>query len=80
MNHDPKRPRKLLMHRREMHTFAGRAQEKGLALVPLEMYFRRGKAKVLLGLCRGRKVSDKRDAMRKADTQREISRAMRGRR
>lgn len=80
MNHDPKRPRKLLLHRREIDHFAGKAHEKGLTLVPLKMYFKRGRAKVLLGLCRGRRLHDKREALKKADTQREISRAMRGRR
>ena len=52
-NHNPKRPRKLLMHRREMKKFAGRAFEKGLTLVPLKMYFKEGRAKVLMGICRG---------------------------
>lgn len=80
MNHEPKRSRKLLLHRREIEKFAGKAHEKGLTLVPLKMYFKRGRAKVLLGLCRGRKLHDKREAMKKADTQREISRAMRTRR
>ena len=79
MNHDPKRTRKLLLHRREIGTFAGKAHEKGLTLVPLKMYFKRGKAKLLLGLCRGRRVHDKREALKKADTQREISRVMRSR-
>lgn len=79
MNHDPKRPRKLLMHRREIRKFADKAKEKGLTLVPLKMYFLKGRAKVLLGLCRGKKLHDKREAMKKADTQREIGRAMRRR-
>lgn len=79
MNHDPKRPRKLLLHRREIANFAGKAKEKGLTLVPLKMYFKRGKAKLLLGLCRGRQLHDKREALKKADTKREISRAMRSR-
>ena len=79
MNHDPKRARKLLLHRKEIDNFAGKAHEKGLTLVPLKMYFKRGKAKLLLGLCRGRRVHDKREALKKADTQREISRVMRSR-
>ena len=79
-NHDPRRPRKLLMHRRELHRFAQRAYEKGLTLVPLKMYFNeRGIAKVLMGLCRGKKLHDKREALKKADMQRDIQRAMRGR-
>jgi SsrA-binding protein len=80
MNHNPKRPRKLLMHRREIHKFAGQAHEKGLTLVPLRMYFKEGRAKLLLGLCRGRKLHDKREALKKADSQRDIQRAMRHRR
>ena len=77
MNHDPKRPRKLLLHRREIDKFANKAHEKGLTLVPLKMYFKKGRAKVLLGLCRGKKLHDKREALKKADTKREIARAMR---
>ena len=79
MNHAAKRPRKLLLHRSEISKFAGQAHEKGLTLVPLKMYFKQGRAKVLLGLCRGKKIHDKREAMKKADTQREISRTMRNR-
>ena len=75
-NHDPRRPRKLLMHRREVERFAKRANEQGLALVPLKMYFKRGRAKVLLGICRGRKTHDKREAMKKAEADRNIRRAM----
>jgi SsrA-binding protein len=78
-NHDPKRPRKLLMHRREVLKFANRAFEQGLTLVPLRMYFKEGRAKILLGLCRGRKLHDKRQAIKKADVNREIQRAMRRR-
>ncbi len=79
-NHEPKRPRKLLLHRGEIQKFAGQAHEKGLTLVPLRLYFSpRGKAKVLLGLCRGRKLHDKREVVKKAETQRELSRAYRRR-
>jgi SsrA-binding protein len=78
-NHDPKRPRKLLMHRREVLKFANRAFEQGLTLIPLRMYFKEGRAKVLLGLCRGRKLHDKRENIKKADMKREIERAMRRR-
>lgn len=77
-NHDPKRPRKLLLHRREIQKFAGLAHEKGLTLVPLKLYFNvRGIAKLMLGLCRGRKLHDKREALKKADNQRDIQRALR---
>lgn len=79
-NHPPKRPRKLLVHQRELRKFAGKAHEKGLTLVPLKMYFnQRGIAKVLIGLCRGRKLHDKREAKRKAEVKRDLQRAMRGR-
>jgi SsrA-binding protein len=79
-NHDPKRPRKLLMHQRELRRFANKAHEKGLTLVPLRMYFnQRGVAKVLMGLCRGRKLHDKRELLKKADMKREMERALRRR-
>ena len=73
-NHVPKRPRKLLLHRREIKRFAHRAYEQGLTLVPLKMYFKRGRAKVLMGICRGRARHDKREAMKKAEARREMAR------
>lgn len=77
-NHAPKRPRKLLVHKRELLKFANRAKEKGLTLVPLKLYFtERGFAKVLLGLGKGKKLHDKRETMKKADMKRDIDRAMR---
>jgi SsrA-binding protein len=76
-NHEPKRRRKLLLHRREIDKFAGRAYEKNLTLVPLKMYFKEGRAKVLLGICKGKKAYDKRESIKKSDMQRDISRAMR---
>jgi SsrA-binding protein len=79
MNHAPRRPRKLLLHRREIRKFASQAFEKGLTLVPLKVYFKRGVAKVLLGVCRGRKLHDKREKMKQATVRREIDRAMRRR-
>ena len=66
-NHKPKRERKLLLHRREIQRFAMRAYEKGLTLVPLKMYFKEGRAKVLLGLCKGKQDFDKRSAQKKAE-------------
>lgn len=77
MNHDPKRSRKLLLHRREIRKFAARAHEEGLTLAPLKVYFKQGVAKILLGLCRGRKTHDKREVLKKRDMQRDIQRAMR---
>jgi SsrA-binding protein len=73
-NHNPRRPRKLLMHRREVKRFAHRAFEKGLTLVPLEMHFKRGLAKVVLGICRGKQQHDKREAMKKSQAQRDMAR------
>lgn len=78
-NHEPKRPRKLLLHRREIRKFASKAYEKGLTLVPLKLYFKEGKVKVLLGICKGKKLFDKRETMKKATMQREIDRALRRR-
>jgi len=75
-NHKPKRDRKLLLHRREIKRFAMRAYEKGLTLVPLKMYFKEGKAKVLMGLCKGRQEFDKRDAKKKAEAMRGLRMSM----
>jgi SsrA-binding protein len=80
MNHKPKRPRKLLLHRREIGKFAGKASERGFTLVPLRMYFRRGRAKVELGIARGKQLHDKRQDLKKADAERDIRRAMSRRR
>lgn len=79
LNHKPKRPRKLLLHRREIKKFAGQAMEKGLTLVPLKMYFKNGRVKVLLGVGRGRKTHDKRQKLKAASAKREIETALRGR-
>ena len=79
-NHPPRRPRKLLLHRREVKQFAHRAYEKGLTLVPLKMYFKRGLAKVLVGLCRGKQLHDKREAMKKSQVHRDLQRMMMKRR
>jgi SsrA-binding protein len=76
-NHPPRRPRKLLLHHREIERFAARAFEKGLTLVPLKMYFKEGRAKVLIGLCRGKQVHDKRQAMKQAEARRDMQRAIR---
>jgi SsrA-binding protein len=78
-NHDPLRPRKLLLHRRELDRLLGRVMEKGLTLVPLRLYFKQGRAKVELGLARGRKTLDKRHAIREREERREMDRAIRAR-
>ena len=69
-NHRRKRDRKLLLHKREIQRFAKRALEKGLTLVPLKLYFRGGRAKLLVGLCKGKQNYDKRQAMKKQDVER----------
>ena len=78
-NAAPRRERKLLLHRAEIARFAGRAAERGFTLVPLELYFKEGRAKVQLGLARGKKAHDKRETIRERDSEREIQRAVRGR-
>jgi len=80
LNHKPKRPRKLLLHRREIDRVAGKASEKGLTLVPLRMYFKEGKAKVELAVAKGKQTHDKRESMKKADAKRQIDRALAARR
>jgi len=76
---DPKRPRKLLAHRREIERLAVRTAERGLTLVPLDLHFARGRAKVTLGLARGKKLHDKRETMKRKVMQREVDRALRSR-
>jgi SsrA-binding protein len=76
MNHKPKRPRKLLLHRREIAKFAGKASERGYTLVPLRMYFKGGRAKVEVAVARGKQQHDKREDQKTAEAQREIRRAM----
>jgi len=78
-NHQPKRPRKLLLHRREIKKFASKAYERGLTLVPLKMYFKEGRAKVLMGVCKGRKRHDKRELIKKTQMARELRRMERRR-
>jgi SsrA-binding protein len=79
MNHKPKRPRKLLLHRAEIAKLSSKASEKGLTIVPLSIYFKNGIAKVELCIARGRKTYDKRQAIKKDDAKREIARALRRR-
>lgn len=79
-NHQPRRERKLLLHQREIKRFAMRAYEKGLTLVPLRMYFKEGKAKVLMGLCKGKQEFDKRNAKKQAENDRQLRLAMMKRR
>jgi SsrA-binding protein len=78
-NHDPMRPRRLLLHRREIHRLAGLTQREGYTLIPLRLYFTRGRAKVALGVCRGKKAHDKRHAIAEREAEREVRRAIRSR-
>ncbi|MEE2669267.1 MAG: SsrA-binding protein SmpB [Gemmatimonadota bacterium] len=75
-NVDPDRVRKLLLHREEIGRLSSKTQEKGLTLVPLEVYFRKGNAKVTLGLARGRRLYDKREKLRRKTQEMEARRAM----
>lgn len=79
-NHEARRPRKLLLHKREIGKLAGAAAQEGLTVVPLKMYFNdRGIAKLLIGLARGKKVHDKRESEKKRDWQRDKARLLRER-
>lgn len=79
-NHIPVRPRKLLLHKREIKRLTGLIQQKGLTLVPLRIYFKGRRAKVELGVARGKKTYDKREDIAKRDAQRSIERVMKSRR
>ena len=78
-NHEPMRNRKLLLHRREINQLVGRVETKGLTLIPLKLYLKGGRAKIELGLGRGKKLYDKREAIAERDVKREIERAIRTR-
>lgn len=78
-NHDPLRPRKLLLHKREINKLLGETKEVGYALVPLKLYLKNGFCKVLLGLAKGKKNYDKREDLKKKEAKREIERAFRDR-
>ncbi|HEY3935188.1 MAG TPA: SsrA-binding protein SmpB [Gemmatimonadales bacterium] len=75
-NHDPVRGRKLLLHRREIEKLIGAVERQGLALIPLELYFVRGRAKLQLALARGKKAHDKREDLKRREADREVARAM----
>lgn len=76
LNHKPKRMRKLLVHRREIVKFAAKADQRGFTLVPTQMYFKDGRAKVEIAVAQGKKLHDKRESLKQADAKREISRAL----
>ncbi|MEW6140691.1 MAG: SsrA-binding protein SmpB [Thermodesulfobacteriota bacterium] len=75
-NHDPVRDRKLLLHKREIRKLMGKVTERGYSLIPLQLYFKQGKVKVLLGLGKGKKTFDKREAIKKKDQRRELERML----
>ena len=79
-NHEPRRTRKLLLHRKEIDRLIGKTKESGLTLVPLSLYFKDGKAKVEIALARGKRTYDKRQALATRDAAREVDRALKRRR
>src|SRR5216110_1645947 len=76
-NHDPDRDRKLLLHRKEIGRLTGKVAERGLTLIPMRLYFTSGRAKLEIGLARGKKLHDKRSALRERETKREMEKAVR---
>ena len=74
-NHEPTRTRKLLLHKKEIKKMIGSVERQGLTLIPLELYFKKGKAKVALGLGKGKKLHDKRADLKKKDDERDMARA-----
>jgi len=78
-NHEPTRTRKLLLHAREIERLTGKTKERGLTLIPLKLYFKHGRAKVEIGLARGKKLYDKRETLRRKVAQREVERAIKAR-
>ncbi len=78
-NHDPDRSRKLLLHRREIARLLGKVAERGLTLIPLRLYFKEGRAKLEIGLARGKKLHDKRASIKERDARREMAKEVRAR-
>ena len=78
LNHNPLRIRKLLLHKAEIKRLYGKSREKGLALIPLKLYFRKGKVKIEIGVGRGKKLYDKRESLKHKEDKRDIERGMRG--
>jgi len=75
-NHDPRRSRKLLLHKQEIRKLIGKVEQQGLTLIPLKMYMKRGLVKITIALAKGKKVHDKRESIKKRDDQREMARAI----
>jgi SsrA-binding protein len=78
-NHEPTRTRKLLLHQREIERLTGKTKERGFTLIPLRLYFKNGRAKVELGLARGKKLYDKRETLRRKAAEREVGRSLKSR-
>lgn len=78
-NHEPTRTRKLLLHGREIERLTGKTKERGLTLIPLKLYFKGGRAKIELGLARGKKLYDKRETLRRKVAEREVERSLKSR-
>ena len=76
-NHDPLRPRRLLLHREEIYRLYGKIREQGLTLIPLKLYLKKGRVKLELGLVKGKKLHDKRETIKRRDAQREVERSLR---
>jgi len=77
-NHDPERPRKLLMHKRQIKRLYGKSKEKGFSLIPTRMYFKDGRVKVEIGLGKGKRAYDKRELLKQKSVEREVERSYRG--
>ena len=77
-NHDPLRPRKLLLHNHEIRKLIGKVQEKGYSLIPVRVYFKNGKAKMSIALARGKRKYDKRESIRNRDEKRDMDRSLKG--
>jgi SsrA-binding protein len=77
-NHDPLRPRKLLLHNHEIRKLIGKVQEKGYSLIPMRVYFKNGKVKMSLALARGKRKYDKRESIRNRDEKRDMDRSLKG--
>jgi SsrA-binding protein len=75
-NHEPRRSRKLLLHRDEISKLTGKVEQKGLTLIPLKLYLKRGLIKASIGLCKGKKIHDKRETLKRKQEKREIERAL----
>lgn len=75
-NHEPRRNRKLLLHRQEINKLIGKVEQQGLTLVPLKMYFKKGWVKISIGLAKGKKIHDKRETVKRRQDQRDMDRAM----